>query len=452
MKIMKKLKSDLIWILSSINILILTLLIFFTSSLPSFARLEIVIDDVGERRLKVAIPDFKNFSSENEFPELSGQLAKVISGDLDLSGYFLPMDKNSFLDEDGTGITSDNINFRNWTLIGTEALIKGTYKCIGRNLELNVRVYDPYMAKQLFGKRFYGKTDEYRQLMHRVGDEIIEKLLPVKGIFSTKFLFVNNSTGNKEIYMCDFDGHNIKKITSDKSIALFPRWSPKGEGFAFTSYREGNMKLYYMDLVSEKIRRISGRQEGLSASWTHDGKSLDIVMRDYGNADIYNVDPDGKIVNKLTRHSGDDISPSRSPDGKKIVFASNRSGNTPQIYIKDLVTQSEERITFGDFKECASPVWSARNRIAFVAITEGIHDIYTMNPDGSGIKRLTEGSGNNEDPCWSPDGGYIAFSSSRSDGYHLYLMNANGYNQRRITYFKGEEWEPSWSPLEPALD
>ncbi|MBN2420551.1 MAG: PD40 domain-containing protein, partial [Deltaproteobacteria bacterium] len=270
--------------------------------------------------------------------------------------------------------------------------------------------------------------------------------LGIKGMFSSRFLFVNNSTGNKEIYICDFDGYNIKKLTSDKSIALFPRWSPKGDGFSFTSYKEGNMKLYYMDLATGNMNRVSGGREGISSSWSHDGKGLDLTMRENGNADIYNVSPDGKIIKKLTRHWGDDLSPSRSPDNKKMVFVSDRSG-TPQVYIKDLVTESEERITF-DFKECASPVWSTSNKIAFVAITEGIHDIYTMDPDGRGIKMLTQGNGNNEEPCWSPDGRYIVFSSSRSGGYHLYIMNANGYNQRRITYFKGEETAPSWSPLE----
>jgi TolB protein len=445
---MKKLKSILISrILSSFNkILLFSIFIIIAFPVVSYGLLEIDINSPSERRWKVAIPDFKNFSSGNESPELSGQLTKIISGDLDLSSYFLPMDKNSFLDEDGTGISSDNINFRNWTLIGTEVLIKGSYRCIGRNLEVNVRVYDPILGRQVFGKRFYGKTDEYRQLMHRVGNEIIVKLLGAKGIFLSKFLFVNTSTGNKEIYICDFDGYNIKKLTSDKSIALFPRWSPVGDRFAFTSFREGIDKLYYMDFSSGLIKKISGNREGLSASWTDRGESLDVVMRENGNADIYNINLDGKIIKKLTTHWSDDISPSRSPDGKKMVFVSDRSG-TPQIYIKDLITDSEERVTF-DLNECTSPVWSSLNRIAFDGITGGKHDIYIMNPDGSGLKQLTDSNGNNEDPCWSPDGRYIVFSSSRSGGYHLYIMNANGYNQRRITYFRGEETAPSWSPLE----
>ena len=446
-KVMKKLKSILISrTLSSVNkVLLFSFIIILLLPVVSFGRIEIDINSPGERRLKVAIPDFKNFSPGNESPELSGQMTKVISNDLELSGYFLSMDKNSFLDEDGTGITSDNINFKNWTLIGTELLVKGAYVCIGRNLELNVRLYDPFMGRQIFGKRFIGKTDEYRQLMHRVGNEIILKLTGNQGIFLSKFLFTNNSTGNKEVYICDFDGYNIKRLTFDKSIALFPRWSPKGDGFAFTSFREGGPRLYYMDIASGKIKRISGTREGISASWTHDGESLDLVMRENGNADIFNVTPDGKVIKKLTKSWSDDISPSRSPDGKKIVFCSDRAG-TPQIYVKDLTTDSDERLTY-DFKYCTSPVWSALNKIAFVSVTDGVHDIYTMNPDGSGLKKLTEGNGNNEMPCWSPDGRYIVFSSSRSGGYHLYLMNANGYNQTRITYFKGEEREPSWSPF-----
>lgn len=391
------------------------------------------------------MPDFKNLTAGNENPEFAGKLAKVISNDLDLSGYFLPMDKASFLDEDGPNITKDNINFKNWSLIGTNLLIKGSYTCIGRNLEVTVRLYDPFWGKQEFGKVFLGKIHEYRDLMHRIGNEIILKLTKNRGVFLSKFLFVNASTGNKEIYICDFDGFNIKKLTSDKSIALIPRWSPKGGSFAFTSYREGSPMLYYMNLSSKKMKKVSGRRAGVSANWSHDGRSLDLVLSDKGNSDIYNVGLDGKIIKKLTRHWGLDVSPSRSPDGTKIVFNSDRSGS-PQIYVKDLITGTEERITF-DFKYCSSPVWSSLNKIVFVAITKGKHDIYTINPDGAGLRQLTESDGNNEEPCWSPDGRYIVFSSSRSNGYHLYIMNANGFSQRRITYFSGEERAPSWSPF-----
>ncbi len=445
---MKNLKSILIseTLNNLTNLFLLCLLALFIFPSVSFGKIIIDVSSPAQRKWKVAIPDFKNLSDANENPGFSEQLPKVISGDLDLSSYFLPMDKNSFLGGDGDGITSDSINFRNWSLIGTELLIKGAYTCIGRNLEVTVRLYDPVLGKQVFGKRYLGKVDDYRELMHRIGDDIILKFTGQKGVFGSSFLFVNNSTGNKEIYMCDFDGYNIKRITSDKSIALSPRWSPKGGRFVFTSYREDQAGLYVKDISSGKIRKVSGSEEGFSGSWANDGKSLDLTLNRKGDSDIYNVDLNGKIKEKLVGHRGIDISSSRSPDGSKIVFTSGRSGLS-QVYVKDLKTGSEERITF-DFNEATSPVWSSKGRIAFDGITKGKHDIYTINPDGTGLKQLTDSDGNNEDPCWSPDGMYIVFSSNRSGGYHLYIMNAYGYNQRRITYFKGEETAPSWSPLE----
>lgn len=449
MKNMKKSKSILISrILNRIfSKALIPLSIIFLIPLNSYGKIYIDISSPSQKKIKIAVPDFKNYNKNKESPELAEKLAGVISNDLDLSGYFLPMDKNSFLDEDGPKITPDNINFKNWSLIGADLLIKGAYTCIGSNLEVSIRLYDPFQGRQIFGKRYLGETDEYRHLMHRIGNDVILSLTGNKGVFLSRFLFVNNSTGHREVYICDFDGKNIKRLTFDKSIALLPRWSPTGKGFVYNSYKEGGgPMLYYEDLQSGKIRKVSGRP-GLNtgACWSRDGKSLDLTLSNGENSDIYKIDLNGKILKRLTNHWGINTSPSISPDGTKMAFVSDRSGR-PQIYIKDLKNGNDERITF-DLKYCTSPVWSSLNKIAFSVMDGGGHNIYTINPDGSGLKQLTKNSGNNESPCWSPGGRYIVFSSSRSGGFHLYLMNANGNNQRRITYFKGEELDPSWSPF-----
>lgn len=429
-------------------------IILFLIPLNCYGKISIVIGGPAESKIKTAIPDFKNYSKNGESPELAGKLAKIISGDLDLSGYFLPMDKKSFLDEDGPEISQDNINFRNWSLIGTELLIKGSYTCIGRSLIVNVILYDPFSGEKKFDRRFLGKTDEQRPLMHRIGNEIIRKLTGSEGPFLSKFLFINNSDGNKEIYVCDFDGYNVKKLTSDKSIALFPRWSPEGDRYVYNSLKDGDWKLYLRDYPSGKPKMISGRKGmNTGARWADDGKSIDLTLsysngnRDQAqNHDIYSIDINGKILKRYTSHLESDLSPSRSPDGSKMVFVSNRS-TSPQLFVKDLKAGYEERITFG-LKEATNPVWSSLNRIAFQAINdEGRHNIYLINPDGTGMRQLTRDSMDNENPCWSPDGRYISFDSNRSGAYHLYIMNANGYNQRQITLFKGEDRFPSWSPF-----
>ncbi|MFQ6118135.1 MAG: TolB family protein, partial [Candidatus Bipolaricaulia bacterium] len=76
----------------------------------------------------------------------------------------------------------------------------------------------------------------------------------------------------------------------------------------------------------------------------------------------------------------------------------------------------------------------------------GQFDIYTMNPDGSDLRRLTSGTGNNEAPSWSPDGRHIAFSSDRSGIPQIYIMRADGSGQRPVTRLAGGGYAPSWSP------
>ena len=412
---------------------------------PGAARIFIDINAPSIQRIQIAITDFGNLSEDKAHPEFSTALPQVLSNDLDLSGYFRPIEKEAFLQKADTTMAPKEINFKDWSVIGAELLLKGTYTCIGRNVEVEFRLYDVFWGRQIMGKRVLGKVDDYRALMHRLGNQIIALLTGREGMFLSRFAFVGTSTGNKEIYVCDFDGHNLRQITSDKSIALFPRWSPSGDKILYNSYKDGGAKLYMMDLRSKTNRMISSRK-GLNtgATWAPDGKQIVLTLSLESNPDIYMIDPSGKILNRMTSHWGIDVSPSLSPDGNKVAFVSNRSGS-PQIYVRDLLRGREERLTF-EGKYNTSPSWSSLNRIAYAGMTDGKFDIYTMEADGSRLMKLTADQGNNEDPCWSPDGRYLVFSSSREGRYHIYIMNANGQNQQRITYGKGEQTSPSWSP------
>ncbi|MFH0843982.1 MAG: Tol-Pal system beta propeller repeat protein TolB, partial [Pseudomonadota bacterium] len=253
--------------------------------------------------------------------------------------------------------------------------------------------------------------------------------------------------GHKEIYVSDLDGHNIKQITSDKSIALFPRWSPSGEKLMYNSYKAGEGPFLYMkDLRSGAESRVSSRKGlNIGAAWVQDGKTLAVTLSQGDNPDIYHIDLKGNIISRLTDHWGIDISPSFSPEGDKMAYVSNRSGS-PQIHILEMKDGKEARLTF-EGKYNTSPSWSKLNRIAFSGMYNGRFDIYTVNPGGSNLTRLTDNQGNNEEPCWSSDGRYIIFSSNREGKYQLYLMNANGQNQRRLFSKSGSQTSPSWSPF-----
>jgi TolB protein len=449
---MKNLKSILplesYWTLNKIICLFgITLLLILSLLGRGEAKISIDINSPAIQRIRIAIPNFKDQTPEKGQPELASALPEIISNDLDLSGYFLPMDKTAFLEQNNSSLTPEGINFKNWTVIGTDVLLKAGYTCIGNNnIEVEIRLYDAFLEKEVLGKKFLGKLDGTRTLMHRIANEIISTITGTNGMFLSRLVFVNNSTGSKEIYISDFDGNNPTRITSYKSISLLPKWSPQGDRIVFTSFKDGDPMLFLMDISSGQIRKIS--KTGLigGACWKADGNALALTVNSGGNEDIITTDMEGKVLEQLTDHWGIDVSPTFSPDGTKMAFVSNRSGN-PQIYIKDLQSGNEERITF-DLKYCTSPTWSKTGKIAFTAMDDGACDIYTINPDGSNQRRLTQETGNNEDACWSPDGRYIVFSSNRDGGdYHLYIMNANGQNQRRITFLKGEDTAPSWSPF-----
>jgi TolB protein len=407
-------------------------------------QITIEIDRFSMKKFNMAILEFQNLTTHNHFPDLSEALPKVISNDLDLSGYFTPMDKESFLEE-GDSMSREEVRMRNYSVIGADFLITGRYSVIGRVLEVEARLYDVFSGRQINNPiKRVGKRESYRSLMHSIGNEIIYELIGYEGIFLTKLAFVSTSTGHKEVYVSDYDGYNVQQMTFDESIALFPRWSPSGDKIAFYSYKGGDPRLYVTNHTSGKVRTILNRKGLYSgASWAPDGKMLAFTLSQEGHPDIFTVDINGGNITQVTKGWGINTSAAFSPDGKKIVFVSNRSGS-PQIYVRRLKSGREERLTFqGTYNQ--SPTWSSLDRIAFSSYEEGRYNIYAMDSNGRNLKKLTEDQRDNEDPCWSPDGRYIVFSSNRAGGYHLYIMNANGQNQRRITFMKGEQTLPSWA-------
>ncbi len=421
--------------------------VFFIAANPGtgFGRIYIDVNAPSVPQFNIAIPDFKDMGGDGKHPELSVDLAEVVANDLDLSGYFKIMDKSAFLEDKNKPMKGKDIRFKNWSVIGAELLLKGGYACIGRRVEIEMRLYDVFTGRQILGKRALGSLKTYRHLMHRLSNEIILRLTGHDGIALTKLAYVGNETGKREIYVSDYDGYNARALTQHKSISILPRWSPNGKMIAYNSYKDNGAMLYLKEMGAGNVRRLSGRSGlNIGACWAPDGREIALTMSHKGNPDIFLIDLKGKILKQLVTHWGIDVSPAFSPDGEKIAFVSNRSGE-PQVYIMELGTGNVRRLTFqGNYN--TSPAWSSQNRIAFTSMAYGRFNICTINPDGSGLRQLTNDQGNNEDPCWSPGGRYIAFSSNRDGKYHIYITHASGHHQRRVTFQKGDQTSPSWAP------
>lgn len=88
----------------------------------------------------------------------------------------------------------------------------------------------------------------------------------------------------------------------------------------------------------------------------------------------------------------------------------------------------------------------ANGEIAFSSTRDGSADIYAMQADASGLRRLTRDPGADTDPAWSPDGTRIAFTSNRDGNDEIYVMNGDGRGQSRLTTSPGSDSNPTWSP------
>ncbi len=375
--------------------------------------------------------------------EIAGTIGEILRFDLTLAGSF-----SIIAGQSGTGaggIRPGEFDFSPWRAIGALLLIKSGYTVSGDNITLEFRFYDVAKETSLAAKRYTGSRKELRRMVHAFCDETMLALTGEKGPFTGKIVYVSRATGNKEISVMDYDGHNVQKITKNRSINLNPDISPDGHQILFTSYKKGNPDLYRSAIFGGAEARISYRNGiNFTGDWSPDGTSIALSMSKDGNPDIYIISREGKQLARLTNNDAIDISPSWSPDGSRIAFVSDRLGS-PQIFVMNSDGSNVRRLTQSGAYN-VTPSWSPKgDRILYSRQQGGGFQIYSISPDGSGDSQLTTG-GRNENPRWSPDGRFITFSSNRDGKDSIYVMRADGTAQTKVSRSSGGDSQPVWSP------
>ncbi len=187
------------------------------------------------------------------------------------------------------------------------------------------------------------------------------------------------------------------------------------------------------------INLTNDRGEDLMPSWSPDGSRIVFTSNRNGTADVYVMNADGTGVTRLTRSSGTEVAPVWSPDGSKIFMDSDRDGNR-EIYSMNSDGSNQTRLTFNPTSDCGPVSMSPDGkRIAFArnASNEGPtadnFDIYTMNIDGSDVRQLTTDPKFDAEPIWSPDGNRILFISGRDRNFEIYTINKDGSGERNST-------------------
>jgi TolB protein len=449
----------------------LSLIVAGLAAWPPRARAQVIERELRERvapKITIAVAGFAPFTMNGE--DLGKLGASVLTADLRFTTIFDVMDPATLpFDSRSVQLDQERPLFPGLGSLRVQQLVVGWVSSRGREAVVEGRLFDVATGNMVFGKRYVGDPKFYRLIIHRLADDIVFGLTGEKGVAQTRIAYVSGvSRTAKEIYVMDYDGSNPIAITGNQSINLSPRWSPDGRMIAYTSYRNGNPDLFLLNFDSGR-RDVLSAHPGLNATpaWSPDGQWLAFAMSASGGTNLFltkvekvlctEVTPQdqrktevrvgqcikGSTPKPLTANPAISVSPSFSPNGRQIVFNSDRGGS-PQIYIMDVDGANLRRVTFeGNYN--SSPRWSPRgDKIVFMCRLAG-NQICLINPDGSGLQQLTS-LGNNEDPAWSPDGRHVVFASTRMGRRDIYVMHADGTEQTRISNNAQENYLPDWSP------
>ena len=420
--------------------------------MPSTAQGKVYIDifNPSSRSLPIVIPPFRS-SGDVDREGMASKAGQVLADDLDFSGVFRAVDASA---AGGAIMDGDRIKWDMVSMLGAEAIITGSVKISSSSAVFEIRLYDAVQQKQMVGKQYEGRIEDYREIAHRFANEVFKTMTGSRGVFDTKIAYVRSNLRDKDIVLADYDGANARQLTNYHSLTIGPAWSHDGRQLAFTSYKDGNPNLYVLgvDLLRGTAKgapKLVSKKKGvnITPSWSPDDARIALTLNlNNGNSEIYIQTLATKALERVTNDWATDVSPSWSPDGRMIAFVSDRTGG-PQIYTVDLSTGRFKRISFNESSYNTNPAWSPRgDRIAYVGQVGGRFNIFIASTDGQYQKQITSGQGNNEDPSWSPDGRFLAFSSSRTGQKEIYIMRADGNGAKRVTFGKGNKTEPAWSP------
>jgi len=285
-----------------------------------------------------------------------------------------------------------------------------------------------------------------------------------------------SSAGSYKITLTVVDNDNAKDTVS-KTISITKVISK--EFISYSSNKSGSYDIWIMEPDGSNPRQITQLpgDEG-ACSWSPDGSQLVFTRKIRGDPEhLWIMNADGSNLRQLTHGPGEETEPSWSPDGTKIAFTrieedSNGDGefnswlDDGEIWVLDLRTNEERQLTFNSpspyryyqEKYCSPsvdwyPTWSPDGtKIAYISARSGspdrcASDIWIMNADGSGKRKLTDNGMWVWGPSWSVNDeiAFVAYNRETTKD-DIWAMGINGSNFHKVTDFLGWEQFPHWSP------
>jgi hypothetical protein len=244
-----------------------------------------------------------------------------------------------------------------------------------------------------------------------------------------KIAFLSDKDDYFDIYIASaIDGRIIKKVVRGQRAGNLEElhwlrgrgidWSPNDKELAFSAKTGAEDQLHIVNIKTEKIVKSIklGMESIYQPAWSPNGDDIAFMGVLHGQADIYSYNLTTKVLIKVTNDPFSNIEPSWSPDGSKLVFASDRND-----YLNDV--DENFRPEMLDMKNL---------------------DIFEINADGTGLRKVSSTQFVERSPIYSPAGDYIAFTSDRSGVSNIYLKKLDTNEEWPITNVITGAFLPTW--------
>ena len=271
-------------------------------------------------------------------------------------------------------------------------------------------------------------------------------------------VFDSNRDGDLDIYIMNEDGSDVRQLVNEDGRDFEPDVSADGKTIVYASQPKGSSdtQLYLMDIDGGHRRRLTTSAGAALVvtddypHWSPDGGRIAFerttATEDRVDADLWLIDVETEEETQLTdTPEAWDSTPSFAADGNSVLFESNRDRQGTDVYRLDLRTQGIVRLTSEPGNDLEAKESPDGRQIVFGSERDGDYEIYVMDADGANVRQLTDNEADDRCGHWSPDGSRISFYSERDGDREIYVMQADGSEVRRLTSSPGNDEVPVWA-------